>query len=102
LEVGHLTVDANGAYQLAPVPDAGASLRDKTLIITGTLPPPSAWQFQARRMPARNDIGWSVSTVYAGERNGRSYGDWLPGYREAGEPVIRHRDGATVTPSATG
>jgi hypothetical protein len=102
LEVGHFTVDANGAYRLAPVPNAGASLRGKTLIITGTLPPPSAWQLQSRRIPAAEDIGWSVSTAYSPEKHGRSYGDWLPGYQEAGEPVIRHRDGATVTPGAAG
>jgi hypothetical protein len=102
LEVGHFTVDADGAYQLAPVPNAGASLREKTLLITGTFPPPSAWQMQSRRMPAAEEIGWSVSTAYSPERQGRSYGDWLPGYRKAGEPVIRHRDGATVTPGAAG
>jgi hypothetical protein len=100
--VGHFTVDADGAYQLAPVPNAGASLREKTLLITGTFPPPSAWQMQSRRMPAAEEIGWSVSTAYSPERQGRSYGDWLPGYRKAGEPVIRHRDGATVTPGAAG
>jgi hypothetical protein len=102
LEVGHVTVDPNGAYRVTPVPNAGASLRGKTLIITGTIPPPSAWQMQSRLMPAAEEIGWSVSTAYTPERHGRSYGDWLPGYRDAGEPVIRHRDGATVTPGAGG
>jgi hypothetical protein len=57
---------------------------------------------QSRRMPAAADIGWSVSAAYSRERDSRSYGDWLPGYDEAGEPVIRHRDGATVTPGAAG
>jgi hypothetical protein len=102
VEVGHLTVDANGAYQLAPVLNAGASLREKTLIITGTLPPPSAWQMQSHVMPAAETIGWSVTTRYSPDKHGPYYGDWLPRHEEAGEPVIRHRDGATVTPGAVG
>jgi hypothetical protein len=101
LEVGHLTVDANGGYQLEPVPDAGASLRGNTLLMTGTLPPPSAWQLQTRRMPAVRNIGWSVTSRYFRNEYGPFYGDWLPGYEDVGEPVIRHRDGATVTPGAT-
>jgi hypothetical protein len=94
-------VDANGAYRLAPVPNGGASLRGNRLVITGTLPPPSAWQVQSRRMPAVQDLGWSVSSSYSPEKYGPSYGDWLPGYEAVGEPVIRHRDGATVTPGVT-
>jgi hypothetical protein len=101
LEVGHLTVDANGAYRLAPVPNGGASLRGDRLVITGMLPAPSAWQMQTRRMPAVQDLGWSVSSGYTPEKYGPSYGDWLPRYKAAGEPVIRHRDGATVTPGVT-
>ena len=38
LEVGRHFVDANGVYQLVSVEDAGASLRERTLVITGTLP----------------------------------------------------------------
>jgi hypothetical protein len=101
LEVGHLSVDANGAYRLAPVPNGGASLRGNRLVITGTLPPPSGWQVQSRRMPAVQDLGWSVSSSYSPEKYGPSYGDWLPRYKAVGEPVIRHRDGATVTPGVT-
>jgi hypothetical protein len=101
LEVGYLTVDANGRYQLEPVPDAGASVRGNTLLMTGTLPPPSEWQLQTRRMPAPRNIGWSVTSRYFQNKYGPFYGDWLPGYEDVGEPVIRHRDGATVTPGAT-
>jgi hypothetical protein len=97
-EVGHLTVDANGAYRLEPVVDAGALLRGNTLLITGTLPPPRAWQLQTRRMPAEENIGWSVTSRYLPNKYGPYYGDWLPGYKDVSEPVIRHRDGATVTP----
>jgi hypothetical protein len=101
LEVGHLSVDANGAYRLEPVPDGGASLRGDTLVITGTLPPPSKWQLQTHRVPVVQDIGWSVTTGYAPDKYGPSYADWLPRYEDVGEPVIRHRDGATVTPGVT-
>jgi hypothetical protein len=98
LEVGHFTVGANGGYRLEPVANAGASLRGNTLLITGTLPPPSAWQLQTRRMPAEENVGWSVTSRYAPNEYGPFYGDWLPRYKAAGEPVIRHGDGATVTP----
>jgi hypothetical protein len=101
LEVGHFTVGASGRYRLEPVADAGASLRGNTLLITGTLPPPSAWQLQTRRMPAEEDVGWSVNSSYAPNKYGPFYGDWLPAYKAAGEPVIRHRGGATVTPGVT-
>jgi hypothetical protein len=100
-EVGHFTVGASGGYRLEPVADAGASLRGNTLFITGTLPPPSAWQLHTRRMPAEENIGWSVTSGYVPNKYGPFYGDWLPGYKDAGEPVIRHRDGATVTPGVT-
>jgi hypothetical protein len=101
LEVGHFTIGANGGYRLKPVADAGASLRGNTLLITGTLPPPSAWQLQTRRMPAEENVGWSVTSRYAPNEYGPFYGDWLPRYKAAGEPVIRHRDGATVIPGVT-
>jgi hypothetical protein len=101
LEVGHFTVGANGRYRLEPVADAGASLRRDTLLVTGTLPPPSTWQLQTRRMPAEENVGWSVTSQYAPNEYGPFYGDWLPRYEAAGEPVIRHRDGATVTPGAS-
>jgi hypothetical protein len=98
LEVGYLSLDANGAYRLDPVPNGGALLRDNTLVITGTLPPSSRWQLQTHRMPAVNNVGWSVTSEYLPKKYGPYYGDWLPRYEAVGEPVIRHRDGATVTP----
>jgi hypothetical protein len=76
-----------------PVPDAGASLRGNILLMTGTLPPPSAWQLRTRRTPAARNIGWSVTSGYFRNEYGPFYGDWLPGYEDVGEPVIRHRDG---------
>jgi hypothetical protein len=100
VEVGYVTIAANGRYQLMPVLNAGASVREKALIITGTLPSPSEWQMQSHVMPAAENIGWSVTTRYSPDKYGPYYGDWLPRQKEAGEPVIRHRDGVTVTPGA--
>jgi hypothetical protein len=101
LEVGHLTIGLNGGYRLDSVTDAGAAVQDNTVILTGTLPPPSAWQLETRRMPAEENIGWSVTSEYSSNKHGPFYGDWVPGYEDTGEPVIRHRDGATVTPGAS-
>src|SRR5215210_2760656 len=89
------------AGRLEPVPDAGASVRGNTLLMTGTLPPPSTWQLQIPRMPALRNIGWSVTSGYFRNQYGPFYGDWLPGYEDVGEPVIRHPDAETVTPGAT-
>lgn len=100
LEVGYFTVDANGAYQLEPVSNAGALLRDNTLLMTGTLPPPSAWQFPSPRMPAARNLGWSVTSTYSPDEYGPYYGDWLPRYEAVSQPLIRHRDGATVEAGA--
>jgi hypothetical protein len=80
---------------------AGAALRDNTLVISGTLPPPNAWRYRIRRMPASENIGWSATTGYLPEKYGPMYGDWLPRYHPIDQPMIRQHDGATVRPSAT-
>ncbi len=101
LEVGHHTVDANGAYELRPVQRAGAALRDGTLVISGTLPPPNAWPYRTRRIPAPANIGWSATTGYLPEKHGPFYGDWLPPHHAINQPMIRQRDGVTIRPGAT-
>jgi hypothetical protein len=100
LEVGYFYVDANGVYQLEPTPNAGAALRGATLVITGTIAPPSRWQYRARRMPATNNLAWSVTTRYYTDKYGPYYGDWLPRHEPVGQPAIRHRDGAIVQPGS--
>jgi len=97
-EVGYFRVDARGFYQLDAVPNAGASVHGKTLVITGTLPPPSVWQSQGKRMPAPTNIGWSVTSASFPKKYGPHYGDWLPRYEAVGQPLIRQRDGVTVRP----
>jgi hypothetical protein len=97
-EVGYLRIDAHGAYQLDSVPNAGASVRGRTLIMTGTLPPPSAWQYQVNRMPSPGNIGWSVTSEYFSSKYGPYFGDWLPQHEAVRQPLIRQRDGATVRP----
>jgi hypothetical protein len=67
-------------------------------VITGTLPPPSVWQSQGKRMPAPTNIGWSVTSAYFPKKYGPYYGDWLPRYEAVGQPLIRQRDGVTVRP----
>lgn len=89
LEVGHRTIDPNGAYRLEPVPGAGASLRKNTLRLSGSLP---------TGVPAGDDVGWSITSTYADGEYGPYYGDWLPRYASVGEPYVRHRDGVTVRP----
>jgi hypothetical protein len=91
-EVGRSTLDAHGYSRLEPVRNAGASLRGTTLVMTGTLPALSAW-------PAAKNVGWALTTKYSPNKYGPYYGDWLPRYEASGEPIIRHRDGATVKPS---
>lgn len=99
LEVGHFFVDANGVYQLKPVADAGAALRGRTLVLSGTLPDPSTWEGRARRMPAPANLGWSVTTSYFTDKYGPYFGDWLPRHEPVGQPFVRHRDGTIVEPS---
>jgi hypothetical protein len=101
LEVGYDAYNANGAIELKPVSGAGADLRDNTLIITGTLPPPSAWPYAFRRMPTAENIGWSLTTGYFPEKYGAHFGDWLPRHEAVNQPLVRQRDGATVRPGAT-
>jgi hypothetical protein len=81
------------------VTGAGAELRGNRLVMTGTLPPPTVWPFATRRMPTAENIGWSVTTRYFADEYGPYFGDWLPGHDAVDEPLIRHRDGATVRPS---
>jgi hypothetical protein len=99
LEVGYLYLD-NGVNRLVPTPNAGAALRGATLVITGTLAPPSRWPYRARRMPATNNLAWSVTTQYYTDKYGPYYGDWLPRHEPVGQPAIRHRDGAIVKPGS--
>ncbi len=100
LEVGHETHNEEGASELEPVSGAGAALRGETLVVTGTLPPPNVWQFGTRRLPAAAEVGWSATTRFFSEQYGPYYGDWLPRHEPVGEPIIRHRDGATVLPGS--
>jgi hypothetical protein len=99
LEVGHEVLNPNGVSELRPVAGAGAAFRGTTLVITGTLPPPSAW-YGTRRMPSARHIGWSTTTRYAPGKYGPYYGDWLPRHEPVAQPMIRHRDGAIVRPGA--
>jgi hypothetical protein len=69
-----------------------------SLVVSGVLPAPNVWRYGSRRMPAGEHLGWSVVTSYAPEKYGPAFGDWLPLYAAAGEPIVRHRDGATVRP----
>jgi hypothetical protein len=92
-EVGRSFLDANGVYRLEPIGNAGASLRDTTLVMTGTLPNSVNW-------PATKDVGWGVTTKYSPNEYGPYYGDWLPRHQAIGQPLIRHRDGAIVKLSA--
>jgi hypothetical protein len=101
LELGHHTIDSDGSYKLRPVQGAGAALRDNTLVISGTLPPPSAWRYRTRRVPAPENIGWSATTGYLPRKYGPTYGDWLPRYHAIDQPMIRQHDGVTVRPGAT-
>jgi hypothetical protein len=101
LEVGYDAYTEDGTkLELRPVPGAGAELRDNRLVITGTLPPPAAWPFASRWMPTADNVGWSVTTRYSAEKYGPYFGDWLPRHDAVNEPLIRHRDGATVRPGA--
>jgi hypothetical protein len=99
LEVGYLA-NVNGVTELKPVRQAGAELRGKMLIITGTLPPPSAWWYGSHRMPTAENIGWSLTTRYVPKTYGPSFSDWVPRDESVNEPLVRHRDGATVRPGA--
>jgi hypothetical protein len=100
LEVGYDAYTENGTRrELRPVTEAGAELRGNRLVMTGTLPPPTVWPFATRRMPTAENIGWSVTTRYFADKYGPYFGDWLPGHDAVNEPIIRHRDGATVRPS---
>ena len=100
VEVGYLTLTAGGRTALQPVSRAGAELRDNALIVSGTLPAPGSWPMASKRMPSVDDIGWSVTTRYFEDEYGPYFGDWLPRYAAANEPIIRHRDGMTVRPGA--
>jgi hypothetical protein len=101
LEVGYFFLDpSTGAEQLRPVARAGAALSGNGLRISGTLPAPSAWQYKTRRMPSPRHVGWSVTTLYAPEKYGPYYGDWLPRQQAPTQPMIRQYDGATVQPPA--
>jgi hypothetical protein len=92
-EVGRSILDANGSYRLEPLPNAGVSLRETTLVMTGTLPAVGTW-------PAAQNAGWSVTTAYFPTEHGPAYGDWLPRHEAIAQPLIRHRDGAIVKPGA--
>ena len=97
LELGYLA-DDGGTEALRPVSGGGALVRGTTLLISGTLPPPSAWRYGSQRLPAAEHLGWSVTTEYAPETYGPAYGDWLPAHAPFREPIVRHRDGAVVRP----
>lgn len=97
-EVGYFRIDSHGLYQLDPVPNAGASVRGRTVIMTGTLPQPSVWPYQIKRMPSPANIGWSVTSEYSPDKYGPYFGDWLPRQEAVRQPLIRQRDGATVRP----
>ena len=101
LELGYDSYNPNGTIELRPVENAGAELRGNTLTISGTLPPPSAWHLATRQMPTATNVGWTVSTRYVADRYGPFFGDWLPRYDDVNQSLVRHRDGATVRPSAT-
>jgi hypothetical protein len=96
LELGYLA-DEGGRYDLRPA-SGGAMLRGRNLVISGVLPPPNVWHYGSRQMPAGEYLGWSVTTSYAPEKYGPAFGDWLPRYAPVREPIVRHRDGATVRP----
>ena len=66
--------------------------------MTGTLPPPSVWQYQIKRMPSPGNIGWSVTSEYFPDKYGPYFGDWLPQHEAVRQALIRQRDGATVRP----
>jgi hypothetical protein len=100
LEVGAFSIDANGVYQLDPTANAGAALRGTTLEITGDLADPSSWQQRARRMPAVENLAWSITTGYFPDKYGPYFGDWLPRHEPIGQPAIRHSDGAVVRPGS--
>ena len=80
LELGYLAYETDGQLEVKTVTSAGAELRGATLVITGTIPPPSAWPYRSSRMPSATNIGWNVTTGYFPEEYGPYYGDWLPRY----------------------
>jgi hypothetical protein len=100
LEAGYHFINGNGGYELRPMQHGGAALRNSTLTISGTLPPPNEWQLRTRRVPTPENAGWSVTTGYAPDTYGPTYGDWLPRHDAVNQPMIRQRDGATVRPGA--
>jgi hypothetical protein len=51
-------------------------------------------------MPSADELGWSATSSYTPEKYGPYFGDWLPRYAPYLEPIVRHRDGATVTPAS--
>ncbi len=77
LEVGYDARTAKGD-ELQPVRDAGAAIHGNTLVMTGTLPPPSTWPYLSHRIPSTKDIGWSATTDYYPKRYGPGYFDSLP------------------------
>ena len=100
LEVGYHSINNKGDYELRPVQEGGAALRNSTLVFSGTLPPPNLWQYVTRRLPAPENIGWSATTGYLPDKYGPTYGDWLPRHEAVNQPMIRQRDGVTVRPGA--
>lgn len=100
LELGSFEIDANSTYQLRPVPSAGAALRGRNLTITGTFPPPEEWRLRARRMPAPENLAWSVTTGYFPDKYGPYFGDWLPRHEPIGQPAIHHRSGEIIKPGS--
>jgi hypothetical protein len=100
VQVGSDSTDVDGQRVLEPVAAAGASIRGRTLVLTGTLPAPGEWRLGSRRMPAADELGWSATSTYTPEKYGPYFGDWLPGYADSLEPIVRHRDGATVSPGS--
>lgn len=98
LELGYATVDLAGRYVLRPVPRAGARVDGTVLTISGTLPPPSAWQPRSRALPRRENVAWSATTSYTPQKYGPYFGDWLPRYAPYLEPVVRQSDGEVVVP----
>ena len=99
LELGYDAWTTNG-HELRPVRDAGARLEGKTLVLSGTFPPPNAWQLGSKRVPAAETVGWSLTTSYAPKAYCPCYADWLPALAAVREPIVRHRDGAIVRPGA--
>ena len=100
VQVGSDSTDVDGQRVLEPVAAAGASIRGRTLVLTGTLPALGEWRLGSRRMPAADELGWSATSTYTPEKYGPYFGDWLPGYADSLEPIVRHRDGATVSPGS--